>query len=109
MSTSGHLRLVFDFGFERQEIIIRSDNFALGQHHDVTIRRSDKGQKMTIWVDNNEPIVHTFKIQRKADAQFNSLKSIYVGRNETMDSGDGNSLVFNQFSLLIFLLISFSY
>lgn len=89
MSTSGHLRLVFDFGFERQELIIRNENFALGQHHDIRIKRSDKGQKITIYVDNNEPIVHTFKIRSKADAQFNSLKSIYVGRNETMDSGEG--------------------
>lgn len=89
MSNSGHLRLVFDFGFERQEIIIRNENFALGQHHDITMRRTDKGKKMTIYVDNNEPIVHTFKIRSKADAQFNSLRSIYIGRNETMDSGDG--------------------
>ena len=89
MSTSGHLRLVFDFGFERQELIIRNENFALGQHHDIRIKRSDRGTKITIFVDNNEPIVHTFKIRMKADSQFNSLKSIYVGRNETMDSGEG--------------------
>ncbi|KAI1289291.1 Neurexin-4 [Halotydeus destructor] len=89
MSTSGHLRLVFDFGFERQEIIIRTENFALGQHHDITLRRTDKGSKMSIWVDNNEPIVHTFRIKSKGDAQFDRLKSIYIGRNETMDTGDG--------------------
>lgn len=45
--------------------------------------------QITIWVDNNEPLIHTFKIRTKADAQFNSLKSIYVGRNETMDTGEG--------------------
>jgi contactin associated protein-like 2 len=89
MSTSGNLRLVFDFGFERQEIIIRNENFVLGQHHDLTIKRSDHGSKVTIWVDNYEPIVHTFKIGGKADAQFNKLKSIYIGRNESMDSGAG--------------------
>ncbi|RWS07981.1 neurexin-4-like protein [Dinothrombium tinctorium] len=89
MSTSGNLRLVFDFGFERQEIIIRNENFALGQHHDITIRRSEKGSKMTIYVDNYEPIVHTFVIGPKVDAQFSRLKSIYIGRNETMSSGDG--------------------
>lgn len=50
MSTSGHLRLVFDFGFERQEIIIKEENFALGQFHDITIRREDKGSKVIIWV-----------------------------------------------------------
>lgn len=89
MSTSGNLRLVFDFGFEKQEIIIRNENFVLGQHHDISIRRSEKGSKMTIIVDNYEPIVHTFSIDAKADAQFNKLKSIYIGRNETMDSGQG--------------------
>ncbi|RWS30064.1 neurexin-4-like protein, partial [Leptotrombidium deliense] len=89
MSTSGSLRLVFDFGFERQEIIIKNENFALGQHHDVTIQRSEKGTKMTITVDNYEPIIYTFTIGPNADAQFTRLKSIYVGRNETMSSGDG--------------------
>ncbi|KAG8190720.1 hypothetical protein JTE90_024856 [Oedothorax gibbosus] len=89
MSTSGNLRLVFDFGFERQEIIIKNENFALGQHHDLRILRSDKGAKITIYVDNYEPIIHTFKIDNKADAQFNRLKSIYVGRNESMGTGEG--------------------
>ena len=89
MSTSGHLRLVFDFGFERQEIIIRNENFALGQHHDLKIRRSEKGSKITIKVDKSEPLVYTFSIKAKADAQFNQLKSIYIGRNETMSSGEG--------------------
>lgn len=89
MSTSGHLRLVFDFGFERQEIIIKNENFALGQHHDVKIRRSDRGRRITIYVDNYEPIVYTFAIADKADAQFNRLKSIYIGRNESMSTGDG--------------------
>ncbi|KAF7493590.1 Neurexin-4 [Sarcoptes scabiei] len=89
VSSSGHLRLVFDFGFERQEIIIKEENFALGQHHDITIRRTDKGSKIIIWVDNYEPKYYTYKISDKAEAQFNRLKSIYIGRNETMDSGEG--------------------
>ncbi|UYV79517.1 CNTNAP1 [Cordylochernes scorpioides] len=107
MSTSGHLRLVFDYGFERHEIIIKKQNFALGQNHDLTIRRSEKGSKITIkgdvesgvQVDNYDPIVHKYKIDDKADAQFNGLKSIYVGRNdnicgccvltETMLTGEG--------------------
>lgn len=89
MSTSGHLRLVFDFGFERQEIIIKNENFALGQHHDVKIKRSDRGRKITISVDSYEPIIYTFSIADKADAQFNRLKSIYIGRNETMTTGQG--------------------
>ncbi|XP_067118994.1 neurexin-4 isoform X3 [Centruroides vittatus] len=89
MSASGHLRLVFDFGFERQEIIIRDENFALGQVHDIIIQRSQKGSTITIKVDNYAPKVITYPIDKKADAQFNGLKSIYVGRNETMGTGDG--------------------
>lgn len=81
--------MVFDFGFERQEIIIKNENFALGQHHDITIRRYDKGAKVKINVDNYEPKIYTFKISQKADAQFNRIKSIYIGRNETMDTGEG--------------------
>ena len=89
MSTSGNLRLIFDFGFERQELIIKNENFALGQHHDVTIARFDKGTKMSITVNNYEPIIYTFKIADKADAHFNLLKSIYIGRNESMSTGEG--------------------
>lgn len=89
MSTSGHLRLVFDFGFERQEIIIKNENFALGQIHDIQIKRSHNGQRLTIFVDNYEPQVHIFDIKGKADAQFNELQSIYVGRNESMGTGEG--------------------
>lgn len=89
MSTSGHLRLVFDFGFERQEIIIKNENFALGQIHDVQIKRTHNGERLTIFVDNYEPQVHTFNIRGKADAQFNDLLSIYVGRNESMGTGEG--------------------
>jgi hypothetical protein len=40
-------------------------------------------------VDNYEPKIYTYKISGKADAQFNRLKSIYIGRNETMDTGEG--------------------
>lgn len=89
MSASGNLRLVFDFGFERHEIIIKDENFALGQIHDIIIQRSQKGSTVIIKVDNYEPKVRTFPIDVKADAQFNRLKSIYVGRNETMGTGDG--------------------
>ncbi|KAG9508924.1 Neurexin-4, partial [Fragariocoptes setiger] len=89
MSTSGHLRLEFDFGFERKEEIINHENFALGQHHDLTIKRMTQGSKMVVYVDNYEPRVYEYKISKDADAKFDQIKSIYLGRNETMDSGDG--------------------
>jgi contactin associated protein-like 2 len=50
VSNSGHLRLVFDFGFERQELIFPEQNFATGQYHDVEIRRSESGTKLTMKV-----------------------------------------------------------
>lgn len=89
MSTSGHLKLEFDFGFERKEEVINQENFALGQHHDITIKRLADGSKLMVTVDNYEPRVYQYKISKEADAKFDQLKSIYIGRNETMDSGDG--------------------
>ena len=43
VSNSGFLRLVFDFGFERQEIVYEKQNFLTGQFHDVKIERFDQG------------------------------------------------------------------
>ena len=45
VSNSGFLRLVFDFGFERQEIVYEKQNFLTGQFHDVKIERFDQGKK----------------------------------------------------------------
>ena len=42
VSNSGHLRLVFDFGFERQEMVFTEQNFLTGQFHDVRIERFDQ-------------------------------------------------------------------
>lgn len=89
MSNSGHLKLEFDFGFERKEEVINQENFALGQNHDILIRRVSDGSKLIVTVDNYEPKVYQYKISKEADAKFDQLKSIYIGRNETMDSGDG--------------------
>lgn len=89
MSTSGHLKLEFDFGFERKEEVINHENFALGQHHDIVIKRVSDGSKLMVVVDNYEPKIYQYKISKEADAKFDQLKSIYIGRNETMDSGDG--------------------
>ena len=44
VSNSGFLRLVFDFGFERQEIVYEKQNFLTGQFHDVKIERFDQGK-----------------------------------------------------------------
>jgi len=89
VTNSGYLRIVFDFGFERQERVFTEQNFLTGQFHDVRIERFDQGRKMMMKVDNYEPQVYNFEASLKssADAQFNSITSLYVGRNETMAEG----------------------
>ena len=89
VSNSGHLRLVFDFGFERQEMVFTEQNFLTGQFHDVKIERFDHGRQLKMVVDNYEPKVFNFaeSLKASADAQFNSIRYLYIGRNETMSEG----------------------
>jgi hypothetical protein len=89
VSNSGFLRLVFDFGFERQEIVYEKQNFLTGQFHDVKIERFDQGRKVLMRVDDYEPQITSFDISLKSsgDAQFNSITHLYIGKNETMREG----------------------
>ena len=50
LTLPGHLRVVFDFGFERQELIFPGKHFGLGQYHDVRITRKDSGSKLIMTV-----------------------------------------------------------
>lgn len=50
LTLPGHLRVVFDFGFERQELIFPGKHFGLGQYHDVRITRKDSGSKLIMMV-----------------------------------------------------------
>lgn len=50
ISNSGNLRVIFDFGFERQEIIYPDKNFALGQFHDVRFSRKNAGSTVVLTV-----------------------------------------------------------
>lgn len=50
----GHLRVVFDFGFERQEIIFEGKHFGLGQYHDVRLSRKDSGATMVLQVRDED-------------------------------------------------------
>jgi len=86
VSNSGHLRLVFDFGFERQEMVFTDQNFLTGQFHDVRIERFAEGRKLSMKVDNYEPQIYDFSASLKssADAQFNTITTLYIGKNETM-------------------------
>ncbi|PSN48824.1 Neurexin-4 [Blattella germanica] len=87
ISNSGHLRVVFDFGFERQELIFPNNHFGLGQYHDVRITRKESGSKLIMQVDNYEPKEFKFDIKQSADAQFNNIQYMYIGRNESMTEG----------------------
>ncbi|CAG9559492.1 unnamed protein product [Danaus chrysippus] len=87
VSNSGHLRVVFDFGFERQEIIFEGKHFGLGQYHDVRLSRKDSGATMVLQVDNYESQEYHFNIRESADAQFNNIQYMYVGRNDSMAEG----------------------
>ncbi|KYM97578.1 PREDICTED: neurexin-4 [Cyphomyrmex costatus] len=87
ISNSGHLRVVFDFGFERQEVIFPKKHFGLGQYHDVRIGRKKSGAILTLQVDNYETKEFEFNIKHSADAQFNNIQYMYIGRNESMSEG----------------------
>jgi hypothetical protein len=50
LTLPGHLRVVFDFGFERQELIFPGKHFGLGQYHEVRITRKDSGSKLIMTV-----------------------------------------------------------
>lgn len=53
MQLTGHLRVVFDFGFERQELIFPDQHFGLGQYHDLRIRRKNAGSTLIMEVIND--------------------------------------------------------
>lgn len=87
VSNSGHLRVVFDFGFERQEIIFPNKHFGLGQYHDVHFGRKNSGATVVLKVDNYQPVEYDFNIKASADAQFNNIQYLYIGKNESMAEG----------------------
>lgn len=87
ISNSGHLRVVFDFGFERQELIFPNKHFGLGQYHDIRIKRKNSGATLLMQVDSYEPKEFHFNIKDSADAQFNNIQYMYIGKNESMTEG----------------------
>ncbi|XP_062540681.1 neurexin-4 isoform X1 [Armigeres subalbatus] len=87
VSNSGHLRVVFDFGFERQELIYPTKNFGLGQYHNVRFSRKNGGATAVLEIDDYEPQEYHFDIKDSADSQFNNIEYMYIGKNETMKDG----------------------
>lgn len=100
---------MFDFGFERQELIFPDKHFGLGQYHDVHFSRKNSGSTVVLnvnsvdvidthcftkiiffvntQVDNYQPQEYTFDIKNSADAQFNNIQYMYIGKNESMSDG----------------------
>merc|ERR1712203_877598 len=62
VSNSGHIRLVFDFGFERQELVFTEQNFMTGQYHDVKIERYNNGRNLRMTIDNYAPQEYDFSV-----------------------------------------------
>ncbi|XP_076061076.1 neurexin-4 isoform X2 [Oratosquilla oratoria] len=87
ISNSGHLKVTFDFGFERHEEIYSKRTFHEGQVHDVRLYRSDGGKKLTMQVDNYEPVSWIYNVKGSADVQFNNIDFLYIGMNESMSEG----------------------
>lgn len=85
----GHLKLVLDFGFGRQELDYSDQDLRTGQFHDVSIERYDQGRKLKMVVDNHEPKVFNFDkfLSSQDDFYFNNIQYLYIGRNETMRDG----------------------
>lgn len=38
-------------------------------------------------MDDYEPVEYHFNVKESADAQFNNIQYMYIGRNETMNEG----------------------
>lgn len=87
VSNSGHIRVVFDFGFERQEFVYPDKYFHYGQYHDLRISRKNSGATLVMQVDNDPPKEFNCSIKASADAQFNNIQYMYIGRNESMTEG----------------------
>ncbi|KAK4880883.1 hypothetical protein RN001_004202 [Aquatica leii] len=86
-SNTGYLRIVFDFGFGRQDIIYPKKYIILGQFHDVRVLRINSGATLVVQLDNYEPKEFHFDIKASVDARFNDIQYMYIGKNESMREG----------------------
>lgn len=49
--------------------------------------RKNNGATVVLQVDNNEPVEYTFDIKASADAQFNNIQYMFIGKNLSMTDG----------------------
>ena len=73
----------FNYGFDNFEFNPPYD-LSNGQNHEIIVKRRNRGQSITIQVD--EHLAYSFNFTRGSniDMVFDSPRYIYIGRNETM-------------------------
>lgn len=49
--------------------------------------RRNSGSTVVLHVDNYEPVEYHFDIKESADAQFNNIQYMYIGKNTSMTDG----------------------
>jgi contactin associated protein-like 2 len=83
MNNNGGVRVRFNYGFDNFEFNPPYD-LSNGQNHEVIVIRRNRGQSISIQVD--EHLAYSFNFTRGSyiDMVFDSPRYLYVGRNETM-------------------------
>lgn len=91
MNNNGGVKVVFDVGFQREEVNTPNIgiDFANTQVHVVTVRRSDKGRRVFVQVDNYPPVDYTFPVSESSDTILDKPKYLYVGNNDTTNTNFG--------------------
>ena len=83
MNNNGGVRVRFNFGFDNFEFNPPYD-LSNGQNHEVIVKRTNRGQSISIKVD--EHLAYSFNFTRGSyiDMVFDSPRHLFVGRNESM-------------------------
>ncbi|KAK7092596.1 neurexin-4-like isoform X2 [Littorina saxatilis] len=91
MNNNGGVKVVLDVGFQREEVNTPNIgiDFANTQVHVVTVRRSDKGRRIFVQVDNYPPVDHYFQVSDQSDTILDKPKFLYVGNNDTAETNYG--------------------
>ncbi|KAK7477015.1 hypothetical protein BaRGS_00031695, partial [Batillaria attramentaria] len=91
MNNNGGVKVVFDVGFQREEVNTPNIgiDFANTQVHVVTVRRSDRGRRVVVQVDNYPPVDYTFPVSESSDTILDKPKYLYVGNNDTTNTNFG--------------------
>jgi contactin associated protein-like 2 len=83
MNNNGGVRVRFNYGFDNFENNPPYD-LSNGQNHVVIVKRKNRGQHITIQVDEHMAYEYNFTRGSYIDMVFDSPRYIYVGRNESM-------------------------